>query len=153
MKKQVVSFTLLLITIGFMSTVASVHAQTSYGVKATVPFDFMVGDRQFRAGAITARRLSTCDSVLVISSLDNRQHHIRSTINVQSSQRSDNARLVFRKYGTRYYLAQVWTSGDSGREFSKSPGERALERETRRVAKNVRGPEMVTVVAVVAGVE
>ena len=146
MKKQVVSLTFLLITLGFMSGLASVNAQTSYGVKANVPFDFFVGDKPFPAGAITARRMSTVD-VLLISSPDNCQHQIRSTLNLESNKRSDEAKLVFHKYGDRYYLAQVWTDGYSGRELVKSRGERAVEREFRRVAKNASEPEMVAIIA------
>ena len=145
MKKQVVGFMLLLITVGFMSGV--VHAQTSYGVKANVPFDFYVGDQAFRASAITARRMSTSDCVLLISSADSRQHEFRLTNSLQSTSRSNEAKLVFHKYGNRYYLAQVWTDGSSGRELLKSHGERALQREMRRVAKNASEPEMVTIIA------
>ena len=145
MKKQVVSFMLLLITVGFMSGV--VHAQTSYGVKANVPFDFYVGDQPFRASAITARRMSTFDSVLLISSADNGQRQIRLTQSLQSTRRSDEAKLVFHKYGNRYYLAQVWTDGYSGRELLKSRGERALQHEMRLVAKNASEPKMVTIIA------
>ena len=145
MKKQVVGFMLLLITVGFMSGV--VHAQTSYGVKANVPFDFYVGDQAFRASAITVRRMSSFDGVLLISGADNGPRQIRLTNSLQSTSRSNEAKLVFHKYGNRYYLAQVWTDGSSGRELLKSRGERALQREMRLVAKNASEPKMVTIIA------
>ena len=42
--------------------------------------------------------------------------------------------LTFRRYGSTYFLAQVWTPGSAeGQEILKSKGERAAESE---MAKN-----------------
>ena len=147
---------LLLVLIG--AGVVSVNAQSSYGVKANVPFDFIVGDQTFQAGAISARRMSgSSNEPLLISSGDYGQHAICLTLNLPSNRSFDNARLVFHRYGNRYYLAQVWISGDSGGQLFKSRSERALEREMRRLAKNPREmrhlaknasePEVITIIA------
>ncbi len=149
MKRHVVRF-MLIVTATFVLGVVSVNAQSSNGVKANVPFDFIVGDQTFQAGAITARTmLGPNGEPLLISSGDNRQHALCLTRSLDSTKSSENARLVFRKYGNRYYLAQVWTSGYSGSELFKSRSERALEREMRRVAKNASEPEMVAIIAAV----
>jgi uncharacterized GH25 family protein len=147
MKKSVLGFMLIAMS-AFVLGGVSANAQSNYGVKANVPFDFIVGEKTFQAGTITARRMSTFENMLVISSADDRQHEIRPTLNLESRQNSDNTKLVFRKYGNRYYLAQVWT-GYEGREFSKSPSERALQRELRYVANNAPAAELVTIIAVV----
>lgn len=42
----------------------------------------------------------------------------------------NGSRLVFRRYGSRYFFAQAWASGSStGRELPKSRAERRVERE------------------------
>ena len=146
MKKHLLSLMLLLIVIG--AGVVSVKAQSSTGIRANVPFDFIVGDQTFKAGKITVRRtLVSGNEPLMISSSDYRTRTSQLTRNLQSTSRSDSAKLVFRRYGDRYYLAQVWTSGDNGSELSKSRSERALEREMRHLAKNVREPEVITIIA------
>ncbi len=48
--------------------------------------------------------------------------------------------LILNRYGSSYYLAQVWTSGSvKGRGMLKSKAERAAERE---LAKNPSGSEL-----------
>jgi hypothetical protein len=64
---------------------------------------------------------------------------------VASSNQKGPAKLVFRKYGNRYYLTQVWIPGYNGMEFQKSKTERALERETM-LSKNST-TELVTIMA------
>jgi hypothetical protein len=45
----------LIVTTAFVSVVVSVGAQLSDGVKANVPFDFIVAHHTFHAAAITSR--------------------------------------------------------------------------------------------------
>jgi len=82
---------------------------------------------------------------LAISNVDKRQHAIRIAHGVASSNQNGRAKLVFRKYGNRYYLTQVWIPGYNGMEFQKSKTERALERETM-LSKNST-TELVTIMA------
>ncbi|HZN07100.1 MAG TPA: hypothetical protein VFB65_09955, partial [Pyrinomonadaceae bacterium] len=60
-------------------------------------------------------------------------------------ERADQAKLVFHKYGNRYFLAQVCVPGYQAWEVMKSKEERSLEREMRLV-KNLK-PERITVAA------
>jgi len=147
MKKQLLKIVFLLITLGCMSGLASVHAQTSYGVKAQVPFDFYVGDQLFEAGAIKAQASWPADGPILISNAANQQFKLRPAVRMQANGRSEVAKLVFRRYENRYYLSQVWISGSEGRELVQSSSERALARERRGLAKNVSEPEIVTIVA------
>ena len=64
------------------------------------------------------------------------------------SGRDKPAKLVFHRYGSTYFLSQVWMAGEAtGRELSKSRQERAIERELK-VAANGRAYETVEVVAI-----
>ena len=56
-------------------------------------------------------------------------------------------RLVFHRYGSRYFLAQVWMlRTDSGRELDPSGAERRLAKEYP-VAKGNANPQKVEVAA------
>ena len=141
MKKYVCLPLLIMAVIG--SSAVSTKAQSSYVVRANVPFEFNVGDKTLAAGKITARELAT--GALAISNLDQRQHAIRIAHQVASSNQNGRAKLVFRKYGNRYFLTQVWVPGYDGMEFQKSKSERAIERETM-LSKNST-TELVTIMA------
>jgi hypothetical protein len=143
MKKYLWLPLILMAVIG--SAALTTKAQSSYGVRANVPFDFNVGDKTLPAGKITAREMSASSGALAISNLDKRQHAIRIAHGVSSSNQNGPAKLVFRKYGNRYYLTQVWIPGYNGMEFQKSKTERALERETM-LSKNST-TELVTIMA------
>ena len=134
MKKYVWLPLLLMAVIG--SAAVSTKAQSSYVVRANVPFEFNVGDKTLAAGKITARELAT--GALAISNLDQRQHAIRIAHQVASSNQNGRAKLVFRKYGNRYFLTQVWVPGYDGMEFQKSKSERAIERETMQEFREAR---------------
>jgi len=141
MKKYLWLPLLLMAVIG--SAALTTKAQSSNGVRANVPFEFNVGDKTLPAGKITAREMSP--GALAISNVDKRQHAIRIAHGVSSFNQNGPAKLVFRKYGNRYYLTQVWIPGYTGMEFQKSKTERALERETM-LSKNST-TELVTIMA------
>jgi hypothetical protein len=75
--------------------------------------------------------------VLVIRNTDGKSGTMRLTSPVIANSRQDNkARLVFHRYGSTYFLSQVWLDGRStGREFAKSKQERAAETELKKIAK------------------
>jgi hypothetical protein len=145
MKKHVLWLTLILIAV-VSSAAVSTKAQTNYGVRANVPFDFTVGNKTLPAGKIVARGGSLSHpGPLSISNVDKGGHEFRVARQLPSDGPSDQAKLVFRKYGTQYFLAEVWIRGNSGWELAKSKSEKAIEREMR-LARNSK-PELVTVLA------
>ena len=144
MKKYLWLPLLLMAVIG--SAALTTKAQSSFSVRANVPFEFIVGDKTLPAGKIVVRELSATNSgAMAISNLDAGQNAVRITHGVTNPRQADRAKLVFRKYGNRYYLAQVWIPGYDGREFSKSKSERSIEREMM-LSKN-SNPELVTIMA------
>ncbi|HEY0380355.1 MAG TPA: hypothetical protein VGC87_25810 [Pyrinomonadaceae bacterium] len=157
MRKQVLKgVTMLALIVGFAFVTALVsNAQTrTRQVRTNVPFDFVVGDKTLPAGSYTVATVSrnSADAVSVRSS-DGRRKAIRLTSAVSENAATRRARLVFHRYGSTYFLAQVWAAGSSeGREMLKSKAERTAEVE---LAKNASGnelvqgggPETVTIVA------
>jgi len=129
----------------FSSAAVSTNAQSAYGVRANVPFDFTVGDKTFQAGKIITGMPRSDAGAMTIRNIDNGQHALRVARTLRGADTSDLAKLVFRKYGNRYFLAEVWVPGVRVWEVIKSRSERAIEREIR-LASNSK-PELVTVSA------
>ena len=144
MKKHVTWLPLILMAL-FGSAAVSTNAQSAYGVRANVPFDFTVGDKTIQAGKIIAAVPSSDAGRMTIRNIDNGQDALRIARALRGADSSDAAKLVFRKYGNRYFLAEVWVPGLRVWEVIKSRSERAIEREIR-LARNFK-PELVAVSA------
>jgi hypothetical protein len=145
MKKHIAWLLPILLAI-FALTPVSTNAQSPNGVRADVPFDFIVGDKTFAAGRIIVNgQTGTATGPLSISNRDRNEHVLRMATPVMKNNTSEQAKLVFHKYGAQYFLAEVWIPGYKALAVAKSRSERALERE-RRTARNSK-PEAVSVIA------
>jgi hypothetical protein len=78
----------------------------SKGVPATVPFDFIVGDKLLPAGTYTIERKSMDTSVIVIKNHD-KPIAAFSLVNQDSAKSPNGGKLLFHKYGGRYFLSEV----------------------------------------------
>jgi hypothetical protein len=142
MKKEILWMPLILIAM-FATATVSTRAQTVHGVRADVPFDFIVGDKTIPAGRITARGVSAdMGGPLAIRNVDQGELALRAGRPVLATDTSDQCKLVFHKHGNRYYLAQIWIPGYKAWEVMKSKEERSLERELRAV-KNFKPAPVV----------
>ena len=107
--------------------------------KATIPFAFSADQKALPAGEY---RITTTDHVLEI-----RNYSTNEVADViaqhDESTKPQVSRLVFHKYGDRYFLAEVWTAtgeaGAAGMELSASKA----EQETRASYKDATGPETI----------
>ena len=131
MKKQALTV-LALASLLAMGSVVSLHANSfGHKVRADIPFDFIVGNETLLAGTYTAQTLSASThntAVLLIQSLDHPTSVFSLThgVSVARLGMEDNPpKLIFNRYGDRYFLTQVWAGGDiDGRELPKTPRER-----------------------------
>ncbi len=131
MKKELLKgFTMLALTIALaLATAVASNAQSGNRVVADIPFAFTVGDQPMPSGQYESREANSQGNALVIQSKDAKSSAIRLTTSIRPDE-SKSARLVFHRYGERYFLAEVWSGGDStGRQLMKSRQERASERE------------------------
>ena len=63
----------------------------------------------------------------------NRSQMLVAFINAEALKPSDHGKLLFHRYGNRYFLYQIWSSGNTtGIELPKSHA----EKETLRAANN-----------------
>ena len=126
------------------------HAQAqslATPIKVRIPFEFVIGNRTLAAGEYYIRRaeIFSGDQMVAVSSVDGRTHLFRLTNAVQALDPKTRATLVFHRYGTQNFLAQVWPDGGTrGRELPKSRTERELERQAREVGRVGKKPSPVT---------
>jgi hypothetical protein len=107
-------------------------------VRADVPFGFTVGTQTFPAGQYTIRQMSDMGALGILGT--GSAVAIAQSNAVESLNAANATKLVFHRYGDRYFLYQVWVEGENrGRQLPKTP----LERE---LASN-RNPKSVAVLA------
>jgi hypothetical protein len=117
MKKQLFA----LLGLGLLLATVSASAQTVM-LKANVPFNFIVSGKTLPAGEYTIHSLNTIAKVLVLRGAEKDDMVMANPC--QSARPSDKSKLVFHRYGDRYFLSQIWTAGNSsGAEFPQSSRE------------------------------
>jgi hypothetical protein len=147
LRKQILSVVATLSLIIPMSIIG--FAGLSGSVSANIPFDFMVGGKEFKAGKYSVSRLfaSNTTDTLIIRSAD-KSEAANFNVNSVSGKGESQARLIFRRYGNQYFLAQIF-DGESreGYGLLKSKAEREAAKKRDTITQNIAGPEVVTVVA------
>ncbi len=107
-------------------------AQMTRQMTITVPFDFYVGKTALPAGTYNVYATSTRTGAgFLLRGAEGNAKVVFNTQQVQSGKSGSVARLEFRRYSDKYFLARVWAEGnDIGRELEQS----RLERETAKGA-------------------
>jgi hypothetical protein len=107
---------------------AAAFAQDSLQLKANVPFEFAVGSQTFPAGVYTVD--AATPGSLIVKSADHHGGVIAMTTGVQTNAAPPRAELIFTRYGSQYFLTQVWPGGTHlGRQLPKARRERELAKE------------------------
>lgn len=127
MKKQILVVAGVLLGIGYWT--GSAEAQTG-GVRATIPFHFIVGGKTFAAGEYTM--VAGRQRVSVVSAADGRTLAIALANDVSGHLAGTTGRIIFRCYDTRCFLAELWSPTEqNGRQLLISPAESETSRERR----------------------
>lgn len=155
MRRQILKgFTTLALIVGvaFMAAVVSANGQTSIGVTANIPFEFVVGDQTLPAGKYTAETITMGSQVLAIRGQN--KAALRQSNSLRANKVPDKGKLVFHRYGQRYFLSEVWAAGDqTGRQLRKSREERNIETQLAAIPSKsdlAKGTyEVVEIVAMV----
>jgi hypothetical protein len=134
------------VSLSVLLAVVSARADSGMNMRATIPFDFTVGDETLPAGTYTVAAINT-HGLLMIRSEDYSRGKFINAYAKQAEESPWSAKLVFRKYGDLYFLAEVCANG-AGQEVFKSRKERQVIRELRtHLAKGACEPELVYVAA------
>jgi hypothetical protein len=110
----------LAITVIAVCAVA-VQAQSQTLLKADIPFNFSIGDRELASGSYTVRGIT--DKVQVWQDSNHGQTTMVMTI-PKESRDFVAPKLVFHRYGDQYVLAEVWAN--SGSEVLKGKAAQKL---------------------------
>jgi hypothetical protein len=127
MKKQ--TYTLIAAVVLLGSLTVSANAQCGgYPTIAKIPFQFSTWKATLPAGEYLVKCLDPNLNQLMFQSTDGKAAAIMPMILVDAGSRED-ARLVFHRYGSRYFFVQAWVGGSYGLELPMTPAERAAAHE------------------------
>lgn len=132
-----------LITICLMLTAATLFAQLTPSerlMKVNVPFAFGVEDRSLPSGEYTVFTVTPERSIRLVSA-DGKHSAVINTLPNYANEPSTNSRLVFHKYGSEYFLAQVWTAGQN---VARNP---LSSKKAMEIANSGALPRTTTIIA------
>ena len=112
----------------FMVTVlaaSAAFAQNSTRLQANVPFDFIAGNQALPAGQYALDQ-GPAPGIVMIRSADGKSGAFVLTYAAFSAVAHDKPSLVFHRYGSTYYLSEVWGPGNDGRKLPPAARERDL---------------------------
>jgi hypothetical protein len=136
---------LIMLSVLGMLTTVSAHAQAGKRFVVTIPFSFDVGAKTLPAGQyFVGRATEASDEGVVLRGTDGRAGVFVLTRVIQTLEVQHQSKLIFRRYGDQYFLAEVWNIDKStGRGLPTSRKERSLAQE---IAKHGAKPEKVAIV-------
>jgi hypothetical protein len=132
-----------LITICLMLSAATLFAQLTPSerlMKVNVPFAFGVEDRSLPPGEYTVFTVTPERSIRLVSA-DGKHSVVINTLPNYANEPSTNSRLVFHKYGSEYFLAQVWTAGQN---VARNP---LSSKKSMEIASSGALPRTTTIIA------
>ena len=132
MKKNLIAA----LTLGLLLA-APALAQT-VSMKVNGPFDFIVNGKTLPAGEYRVDAISTSTGTIAIRNSEKAAKILALTNGRESLEASETSKLVFHRYGSQYFLAQVWSAGNSeGRELPRSRAEREVASNNQPAAQLV----------------
>ena len=115
-----------------LAAAAGVYAQSS-PVRFDVPFDFEVSNKALKAGPYSVSHAPS--GIMIIRSMEGTGSVMLIAGAVRTPHINTEAKMVFRKYGDRYFLSQVLRAGShagSSVPFSRREQEVATRYATGR---------------------
>ncbi|HUL15429.1 MAG TPA: hypothetical protein VLV88_05495 [Terriglobales bacterium] len=108
---------------GLLLATASVYAQEVH-VRATIPFDFVVGNQALPAGDYTVQSMGSGSSILLVQNRDQKAATLVRANSCEKRDISEKTALVFHRVGDQYFLSEIWREGDAqGRQLPRSRSE------------------------------
>lgn len=131
-----------------LAALAPVRAQSFTGIRANVPFDFVVGSKKLQAGDYYFRPASSGQGVLAISNSEGTTSLRLLAGFAERPFAEGEARLVFYRHEDVYFLREVWMTREAGYKLPES----GAHRWVARVAAH-GGSQNAEVVTVAAGLQ
>lgn len=96
----------------------SLHAQAANRLKVDIPFDFLIGSIEFKAGTYTIKPMGVGGDAVLFGSAETKEVAVVPAWARAVDRAEHDSELVFRASSGRYALWQIWTEGYSeGLEF------------------------------------
>jgi hypothetical protein len=116
---------------GLKSSLRGLAQNSSGHLVADIPFEFHSGSEMMPAGRYDIQELS--DHVLILRPSNQHRSQFLIAIRAERLRPSAQGKLVFHRYGSHYFLYQIWSPNlSSGLELTKSHA----EKETLRAESN-----------------
>lgn len=132
MKKQAFRI-ITLLSLFCTLAVTTAYAQSADRISMKIPFNFIVGEKTLPAGEYIVRSSFSSRVTLIRTENGRRVHTTILTMPVPPENTPFTAKLVFYRYGSQYFLHQVWTpASERGGQLSQSQAERAIAKELAR---------------------
>ena len=138
MKKQAYTMIAMIVLVGSMAVAAQAQTSGRTQLMANIPFEFNVGGKTLPAGEYAVAQVNPASdhAVLQLRSKDGRASAMVQMGSV-IGKAQESAKLIFNRYGNRYFFAQAWVDSDkTGLEVPKSRAERAAGREIAGIRAN-----------------
>jgi len=127
MRKQ--TYTMIVAVLALGCVTVSANAQCgSIPLIAKIPFQFSIRDATLPAGEYVVKCLDPNRHQLLFQSTDGKAAAIMPMILV-SGKLDGGMRLVFHRYGRRYFFVQAWADSNNGLELPTTRAESAAARE------------------------
>ena len=118
---------------------AAAHAQTTQ-LKVTVPFDFTAGNVQLPAGEYDVQSMGPWGgSTLSVHNVNSNAGTLVLSNSCRSQKPTADAKLLFRRYGQQYFLAEVWN------RHSSDGNQIQITSQQTELAKNQSKDEVVLI--------
>ena len=109
-----------LATLLLLSLICAPSFAQTRGFRASVPFDFMIAGQTFPAGTYQFQRplgkpsADAAVGMVAVRSVDGSSYKaVMTTLARPSGEQPKDCKLVFKKHGGQWQLAQVWIGGDA----------------------------------------
>lgn len=144
MKSHLNLLVAIIILAGAFTVSTQAQTASSQKVVANIPFAFNVGNTNLPAGkyTITVLNPSSDRKILQVRSTNGRSSAMIQTTSVTGNT-SDDTKLVFHRYGDRYFFAQAQMAGDS---TSFAAAKSSAERAQKQAVVAAAGKQSIVVV-------
>ena len=136
MKKRAIAVSILSV---LFLLAAATPGQAQQPLRVKIPFAFVADKVALPAGEYIVQPARDGSPAMIVQRIDVRAGSaaILMTNAAQANDWKSQSSLVFRVYGERYFLSEMWTAGERrGRQFRTSPIEKEL-------AKNETSHEVI----------
>ena len=116
------------------------NAQLVLGLQGKIPFEFRIGDQTLPAGEYNFVRHHPESPIVAMRNVKDKSQtsmFISSPVQAKPSEKTETSKLVFRRYGTAYFLSQLWDRSDdsSGLQLQRTNAEKTIAHQMAALRK------------------